>query len=145
MAKRYGELADALEELALHYRLDENASLGHDYHRAASELRTAESLPPDPSSLPQVETTVRDHIAEWRAYERIEDLEEYRQQRPYLSSLTRIAKIGPKRAKKLHDETGATSIEDIRELDETGELESVSGIGPKTATTIRRSIAQLDT
>lgn len=145
MAKRYGDLADALEELALHYRLDDNDSLAHDYHRAASELRTAESLPPDPSSLPNVETTVRDHIAEWRAYEKIEDLEEYREERPYLSSLTRIAKVGPKRAKKFYEETGATDISDIRELADTGELESVSGIGPKTATTIRRSIAQLET
>lgn len=144
MAKRYGDLADALDELALHYRLDGYGKKAHSYQIAASALRTADFIPPDPSDSEGISIRVRDHIAEWRAFGEIEELSEYREQRPYLAELTRIAKIGPKRAKAIHDETGASSIEDIRKIEEEGGLEDVPGIGPKTATTIRRSIAQLN-
>lgn len=144
MAKRYGDLADALDELSLHYRLDDNGKKAHAYQIAASHLRTADFIPPDPANSEGISVRVRDDIAEWRAFGKIEELNEYREQRPYLAELTRIAKIGPKRAKAIHDETGAADIEDIRELVSDERLEQVSGIGPKTATTIRRSIAQMN-
>lgn len=143
MAKRYGELADALEELSLHYRLEDKESVARDYQIASSEIRTAEDLPPDPAELDYVSNEVRDTIAEWRSLGEIDKLTEFREKRPYLKKLTQIAKIGPKRAQTINDETGATNIEDVRELDDNDELENISGIGPKTATSIRRSIAQL--
>jgi len=99
-------------------------------------------MPPDPSQLDQVGVRVRDHIAEWMAFEEIDELQEYRDKRPYMSSLTEIAKVGPKTAKSMHDEFGAETIEDVKSLDDEDKLEEVSGIGPATATTIRRSIAQ---
>lgn len=144
MAKRYAELADALDELSLHYRLDGRGRLARDYQLAASELRTAEHIPPNPAELDNVSRRVRDSVAEWRAFGEIDELTEFREKRPYLSNLTRISKVGPKTAKTINEETGATDIEDIRGLADNGELENISGIGPKTATTIRRSIAQLE-
>lgn len=144
MAKRYADLADALDELSLHYRLDERGRLARDHQLAASKLRVAESIPPDPSEMERVSHRVRDNIGEWRAFGQIETLESFREDRPYLSELTRISKVGPKTAKTFHDETGATTIDDVRALDDNDQLEEISGIGPKTATTIRRSIAQLD-
>jgi len=143
MAKEYGQLANALDEMALHYQLDEHERLARDYQRAASELRTVEHIPPNPSELDNVSTRVRDSIAEWRAFGQIDKLQEFKEKREYMSSLTKIAKIGPKRARTIYQETGATDIEDIRNIANNGNLEDISGIGPKTATTIRRSIAQL--
>lgn len=142
MSKRYGELADALDELALHYRLDGRGSLARDYQLAASALRKAEQIPPDPSHLDGVSRRTRDSIAEWRAFGAIEELTLLREENPYLSDLTEIASIGPKRAKQINEETGAETIEDIKELRDEERLEEISGIGSKTATTIRRSIAQ---
>lgn len=143
MAKRYAELAEQLDELALHFRLDGDERVARDCQLAASEIKQAEFLPPDPSELDAVSYRVRDYIAEYRGYGEIPILIEMREKHPYLSELTRISKIGPKTAQTIHEETGASNISDIRELDENGELEDISGIGPKTATTIRRSIAQL--
>lgn len=142
LAKRYAELADALERLSTHYRLDNRGALARDHQLTASELRTAEHIPPDPSDLDGVATTTRDSIAEWRAFGRIEELENLEEKRPYLNDLTEIAKVGPVTAQQLHKDKGAETIEDIKELNDQDELEEVSGIGPKTATTIRRSIAQ---
>ncbi len=143
MPKRYEELADALDEIALHLRVTDEGSRARDYEIAASGLRTAESIPMDPAELDYVAESVRDSVAEWRAYEEIDKLQAFREKRPWLAELTTIASIGPKRAQTIHKETGAENIEDIRQLRDGGELENISGIGEKTATTIRRSIAQL--
>jgi DNA polymerase (family 10) len=140
---RFDELADALDEISLHYRLEDRQHIAHQYQKASSSIRTADFIPPDPSELPDVGNAVRDDIAEWRAFGEIERLESMREERPYLSELTRISKVGPKTAQTLNNEAGVETVEDVKELAERGELEEVSGIGPKTATTIRRSIAQL--
>lgn len=145
LPKRYEELADALDEIALHLRVTGEGSTARDYEIAASGLRTAESIPMDPAELDYIAESVRDSVAEWRGYGEIDKLQEFREKRPYMSSLTRIASVGPKTAQTINEETGASSIEDIRQLDDDDRLEEVSGIGPKTATTIRRSVAQLDT
>lgn len=145
LPKRYADLADALDEIADHLILEESPRIAREYQVAASGLRTAESIPPDPCELEYVTENVRDSIAEWRMYGEIDKLQAFRESRPYLSSLTRIASVGPVTAKRLHEETGAESIEDVRQLRDNGELENISGIGPKTATTIKRSIAQLQT
>jgi DNA polymerase/3'-5' exonuclease PolX len=142
MAKRYGELADALDELALHARLDNELSMSNHYRTAASALRLMESMPMDPAEADGISTEVRDEIAEWRSRGEIDKLEQKREERPYMSSLTRIASVGPKTAKLLHEQHDIDTISDVREMSD--DLETVDGIGPKTATTIRRSIAQLN-
>jgi DNA polymerase IV (family X) len=142
MAKRYGELADALDEIATHLRLEEQGPLARKYEIAASGLRTAESIPPDPCELDCISPEVRDSVAEWRSLGKIDKRVSFQEKRPYLSKLTRVASIGPKRAEKIHNETGAETLDDLRDVSD--ELESVHGIGPKTATTIRRSVAQLE-
>lgn len=143
MAKRYEELAEQLDELALHFKLEGRGRMARDCQLAAAQLKQVDFLPPDPSELDDVSRRVRDFVAEFRAYGEIPKLVEMREEHPYLSELTRISKVGPKTAQTIHQETGASNVEDIRELADNGELEDISGIGPKTATTIRRSIAQL--
>jgi DNA polymerase/3'-5' exonuclease PolX len=141
---RFDDLADALDEIALHYRVENRDHIARQYQLASSALRQADFIPPDPSQLDDVGEAIRDDIAEWRAFGEITRLTEMQEDRPYLSELTQIAKIGPKTAQTINQETGASSIEDIRELADEEKLEEISGIGPKTATTIRRSIAQID-
>jgi DNA polymerase/3'-5' exonuclease PolX len=143
LAKRYADLADAIEELSLHLRAADRGRLARDHQLAASALRQAEHLPPDPSEMDEVSVRVRDSVAEWRAYGEIDKLTELREKRPYLSSLCQIAKVGPSTAENMYEEFGVTTIDEVRELDEEGKLEDVTGVGPKTATTIRRSIAQI--
>lgn len=145
MARRYDELADDLMELSLHLQAEGSGRASRDCQKAASEIRQAEFIPPDPSEMRDVSTAVRDYVAEWRAFQSIDELERLREKRPYLAELANIAKVGPTTAERLHEEMGVSTIDDVRELDEDGDLEKVTGIGPKTATTIRRSIAQLDT
>lgn len=144
MSKRYGELADALDELALHHRLDGRDRLARDYQLAASSLRTAEIIPPDPAELSDVSARTRDSIAEWRAFGRIEELQTLRDKRPYLKELTSVKSLGPKTAKSIHEELGVETLSELETHLEDGTITEVHGIGSKTATTFRRSVAQLD-
>src|SRR4051812_8779980 len=50
---------------------------------------------------------------------------------PGLLDLTRLPGLGPKRARKLYDELGIASLEDLRTAAETGRLREVRGFGPK--------------
>lgn len=141
---RFERLADELDELALHYRAEGHGKIAHQYTKASEAVREASFLPPDPSNLHGIGQSIRDDIAEYRAYGEISRLEVLREKRPYLSELCQISKVGPKTAQRLYDEKDAETVSDVRDLIEREELEDVTGIGPKTATTIRRSIAQLD-
>lgn len=140
----FEECAEKLEELSRHYKLDGNDHKSRDYQLTASELRTVEFMPPDPSSLDGISRTARDHIAEWMAFGEIEELKQYRQDRPYLKELTRVKSLGPKLAKKIYDNTGVETIDGLEKLLDSGEIEDVHGIGPSTATTFRRSVAQMN-
>lgn len=144
MAKRYAALSDDLEKLSIHYKLDEKKSLARDLQLAASELRTAEHIPPDPSRLTDISKRVRDPIAEWRAFGSIPELERLEEERPYLTRLTRVKSLGPVTAKQLHESKNVETLDDLEALLDSGEIEDVTGIGSKTATTFRRSVAQLD-
>lgn len=140
---RFEDLADALDEIALHLRLEERSYQANQYRKASESLRKADFIPPDPSDLPDVGDAIRDDIAEYRAFGEIERLEDMRAKRPYLSSLTRVAGLGPKTAETLNEEKGVETIDELIELLDSGEIEEVSGIGPKTATKFRRSAKQL--
>jgi DNA polymerase (family 10) len=140
MGNRFKDLADALDEISLHYDLQDMSHVSRQYQKASRELRKADFIPPDPSEIDHIGDAVRDDIAEWRAFGEISRLESMRAERPYLSNLTKIEKVGPTTAQSIYNEKGAVSVEDVRELAENDELEDVSGIGPKTATVIEEDI-----
>lgn len=141
---RFEKLADALDELALHYKLEGRDHIALQYTKASSELRKADFLPADPAQIPHVGDAIRDDIAEYRARGEIPRLEDLREKRPYLSPLCEVKSIGPSRAKTLYEEMGVESVADLAQLIKDEKLEDTPGIGPKTARSIKRSVAQMN-
>jgi DNA polymerase (family 10) len=56
---------------------------------------------------------------------------------PGLVEVTRLPGFGPKRARKLFDEIGVASLDDLREAVEAGRLRGVRGFGEKAEESIR--------
>jgi len=137
LPKRYAELAEALDDLALHLKAEGKSGLAREYQLASSAMKTAEHMPPDPSDIDDVSVRTRDSIE-------IDKLTELREKRPYLSKLTKVKSLGPKTAKQINEETGAETLDDLERLLESGEIENIHGVGSKTSTTFRRSLAQLN-
>lgn len=137
--KRFHDLADALDEIALHLRLEGNTYQANQYRKASESLRKAEFLPSDPSDIPNIGPSIRDDIAEYRAFGEIERLEDMREKRPYLSNLVEVDNVGPKRAQALHKGADISTVDDIIEVCDNGDLTTVSGIGEATSEKICRS------
>ncbi|HZI50008.1 MAG TPA: helix-hairpin-helix domain-containing protein, partial [Pyrinomonadaceae bacterium] len=55
--------------------------------------------------------------------------------------LLELPGVGPKTAATFHQKFKITSLDDLRKFIEGGGLETVDGIGPKTAERIRRHIS----
>jgi DNA polymerase (family X) len=58
--------------------------------------------------------------------------------------LLEIPGVGPKTAAMLNQKFKISSLEDLRKFIDSGGLEMVDGIGPKTAERIKRSLDRLD-
>ncbi len=60
-----------------------------------------------------------------------------------LLEMLNISGLGPKRARKLHEQLGVTSIEELREAAENGRIRELDGFGEKTESNIRKGISKL--
>src|ERR687893_244948 len=60
---------------------------------------------------------------------------------PGLVEVTRLPGFGPKKARKLFDELGVKSLDDLREVVEQERLRDVPGFGPKAEENIRIALA----
>src|SRR4051794_30403568 len=59
---------------------------------------------------------------------------------PGLIEVTRLPGFGPKKARKLFDELGVKSLDDLREAVEQERLRDVPGFGPKAEENIRQAL-----
>jgi DNA polymerase (family X) len=136
---RNGEIADAFAELADLYELD--GAIVHRvlaYRNAARAIRDSARSVAELSSqgraeeLPGIGKTLAEKIATLLETGQIPSLEKLRGKYPVgLVEMTRIPGLGPKRARKLYEELGVTSLEELRRAAETERLREVPGFGPK--------------
>jgi DNA polymerase (family X) len=61
-----------------------------------------------------------------------------------LVRFTRLPGLGAKTARRIHDELGISTLEELRAAAEQERLRSVQGIGPKAEQNIARALAQLE-
>jgi len=139
--KRFDELADMLDEIGLHYRAIGHEQKGYQYTKASKSVRKADFIPPDPSEIDNVGDAIRDDIAQWRMRGEIDRLEDFREDRPYLSNLCKLREVGPSTAENIYREKNVETIDGVKDLIDDGKLTEISGIGSKTAATIKRSVS----
>src|SRR3954470_8415428 len=60
---------------------------------------------------------------------------------PGLIEVTRIPGLGPKRARKLFDELGVASLDDLKRAAESGDIRDLKGFGPKAQDNVLNALA----
>src|SRR6476660_15657 len=145
---RNAEIATALDELADLYELD-----GAVVYRVVAYRQAARSIRDSPRSVAQLaakgKATELAHVGK-TLQEKINALLEtgeipaavkLRKKFPGdLARFTQIPGLGPKTARKIHDQLGIATLDALREAAEGGKLRSIQGLGPKAEENILRSL-----
>ncbi len=146
------EVARALEEIAQYLELQEpsNPFRALAYRKAAGVVEELEQNLDELVASHQlgriagIGKATGSAIEELIATGRSSFLEELRSEFPAgILELIRVPGLGMKKIATLHEELGIASIDELEAALEQGELESVSGFGPKTREKLKESIEHL--
>jgi DNA polymerase (family 10) len=145
---RNAEIATALDELADLYELD-----GAVIYRVVAYRQAARAVRDSPRSvaplatenrateLPHIGKTLEDKIRTLIQTGEIPQAVKLREKFPgELIRFVEIPGLGPKTARKIYDELGIASLDELRAAAETGALKSVQGLGPKAEENIIKSL-----
>lgn len=144
VAQMFDEIADCLEIAG------ENPFKIRAYRRAAEAVATFAEPIEDAAEnglLRDIEglgEATSAKVQEFLATGKVRFLEKLREEYPpTLLELLRVPNLGPKRIALLFRERGISSIELLKEALESGQLEGVSGFGPKTLDNLKRGLERL--
>jgi Holliday junction resolvasome RuvABC DNA-binding subunit len=138
---RVGDLLDSHEANPFRVR---------SYRRAADELRSlrvpvarlyGEGGCPELQRIPGVGQALSSAIAEILDTGALRLLERLEAQAAPEDAFARLPGVGPKLARRIHDELGVTTLEELEVAAHDGRLEAVEGIGEKRAGGIRDVLA----
>jgi DNA polymerase (family 10) len=146
---RNAEIADALDELGDLYELD-----GAVVYRVVAYRQAAQSVRDSPRSveqlvrdgrateLPNVGKTLQEKLSVLLETGEIPQTVKLREKFPgELVRFMTIPGLGPKTARKIHEELGVTTLAELREAAAGERLRGISGLGPKAEQNI---VAALD-
>src|SRR4051795_11378059 len=146
---RNAEIALHFDELADLYELD--GAIVHRvvaYRNAAKAIREATSSIEQMSregtvtQLPGIGKTIAEKIATLLETGSIPSAEKLKAKYPPgLIEITRLPGFGPKRARKLFDELGIKSLDELKAAVDGEQLRDVPGFGPKAEENIKQALA----
>jgi DNA polymerase (family X) len=148
---RNAEIADALTELATLYELD-----GAIRYRVLAYREAARVIRQSPVSveelaragrateLPGVGKTLEEKIVTLLDTGEIPSAAKLKRKFPAtLVEVTRVPGLGAKTARRLYDELGVASLDDLREAAEAQRIRDVKGLGPKAEENVLASLGKL--
>ncbi|SDZ88983.1 DNA polymerase (family 10) [Haloplanus vescus] len=146
---RNAELADRFEEMADLLEAQDVEFKPRSYRRAAESIREhptpIEDLATEGESAVKDIEGVGDAIAskavEYVETGEIEELDELRADLPVdMAALTSVEGVGPKTVGTLYEALGITTLDELEAAARDGEIQAVSGFGPKTESNILENI-----
>jgi hypothetical protein len=108
--------------------------------RPVSEIFAEEGLE-GLEKLPRIGTSIAGAIRDILRHGRLAMLDRLRGEHDPMALLTSVPGIGKALARKLHDDLGIESLEDLESAAHDGRLESIAGLGAKRLAGIRDSLA----
>jgi DNA polymerase (family 10) len=98
----------------------------------------------DLQELPGIGKDMAGYIVELLTTSHLHRLDALAKQVPAgLVELMRVEGLGPRKARRLHDELGVRTLDDLARALDTGRLEELAGFGAKTAANLRRALDEL--
>jgi DNA polymerase (family 10) len=143
IADLLGEVADLLEIKggANPFRIRAYRNAVYAVQQHATPLREMVDAGEDLTQLQSIGTEMASHITELVTTGKLGVLDQLAAEIPRpLVALTRLPGIGAKRARKLWDELGVTSIDELEVAAQAGEVQGLAGFGEKTQAKILDSI-----
>src|SRR3954467_13317560 len=148
---RNAEIADALNDLATLYELD-----GAIRYRVLAYREAARVIRQSPVSveelaragrateLPGVGKTLEGKIVDLLGTGEIPAAAKLKRKFPVsLVEVTRVPGVGAKTARRLYDELGVTSLDDLRAVAEAQRIREIKGLGPKVEENVLASLGKL--
>ena len=146
------EIADALTELSILYELD-----GAIRYRVLAYREAARVIRQSPVSveelarsgrateLPGVGKTLEQKILALLDTGEIPSASKLKRKFPSsLVEVTRVPSLGAKTARRLYDELGVSSLDDLRAAAEQGRIRELRGLGPKVEENVLAALGKLD-
>lgn len=113
----------------------------HTVEEHATPLRALVKDGADLTELPAIGTEMASHIVELVTTGRLSRLEDLAEEIPRsLVDLTHLPGVGPKKVRKLWDELGITTIDELESAAEAGKIAVLEGFGPKSQDKILEGI-----
>ncbi|WP_435069446.1 DNA polymerase/3'-5' exonuclease PolX [Haloplanus sp. C73] len=146
---RNAEIADRFEEMADYLEAKDVEFKPRSYRRAAERIREyptpiEEVAAEGKSAVKDIESVgdaLASKVIEYVETGSIEELEELRQDLPVdMAALTSVEGVGPKTVGTLYEALGITTLDELEAAARDGEIQSVSGFGPKTESNILENI-----
>lgn len=144
------EIAAAFDELGDLYELD-GASIHRivAYRNGARAVREASkqvaqlALDGQATTLPGIGATLQEKIVALATTGEIPALIKLRSKfPPGLVEMTKLPGLGPKRARRLHEELGLDSLEALQEAAAAGRISELKGFGPKAEQALLAAVAE---
>jgi DNA polymerase (family 10) len=138
IAEMFHELADLLEiQGANPFRVRAYRNAARVIEGMSRGLADLVDQGADLSALPNIGKEIARKIEALVRTGELPALEEARRQTPgTLSTIMKLAGLGPKRVKALHERLSVDSLEDLRRAAASGRVRELPGFGPKTEATI---------
>ncbi len=146
---RNDQIAEQLEQLADLLEIEGEASFRViAYRRAATRIRETPgavaqlALDGRAKDLPGIGKTIQDKIVQMVAGGEMDALKKRRARIPEgVVSFLRLPGLGPKTAKRIWQELGVTTLDELRQAAEAQRLRGLAGLGAKTEENLLRALA----
>lgn len=142
IARTLEDLADLLEiQGANPFRIRAYRNAVRTVEGLTRPIRVMVEAGEDLATLPAIGKDLAEHIVELVTTGRMERIEKLAKEFPRsLVELMRLDGVGPKKARKLFDELGVRTVDDLQRELESGRVEKLDGFGKKSAEKIVRAI-----
>lgn len=142
IARELDALADLLEiQGANHFRIRAYRNAVNTVKSSSRSLAAMVEAGEDLTELPDIGDSVAKHIEELVRDGTIARMEEITKEYPRsLAELGRLEGLGPKKVRKVFEELGVRTVEDLQEALDAGEIEKLEGFGKKSAEKLRAAV-----